>query len=73
MDETGSCRLLILIIMLGDGLRCKELDDKCFSNVLIRCYYRKYLRYHFLIIIMIIIIIMKRRKTYRPVARQKHM
>ena len=30
VDETGSCRLLI-IIMLGDGPRCKVLGDEFFS------------------------------------------
>ena len=31
MDETGSCRLLI---MLGDGPRCKVLGDNSFSAYL---------------------------------------
>ena len=30
VDETGSCRLLI---MLGDGPRCKKLGDKFFLKV----------------------------------------
>ena len=47
VDETCSCRL---VIMLGDGPRCKELGDESFSA------YRSdagknYFRHHFLIII----------------------
>ena len=46
VDETGSCRLLI---MLGDGgARCWVTNV---PSVLIRCYHRRYFRHHFLIII----------------------
>ena len=47
VDEASCC----LLIMLGDGLRCKLLGDDFFLSVWIRCYYRKYFRGHFLIII----------------------
>ena len=74
VDETGSCRLLI---MLGDGPRCKELGDKFFLKV-----GRMVLQEDGTPMLLQETLKTpfsnntnddeKTRKTYRPVARQKH-
>ena len=61
VDETCSCRLLI---MLGDGPRCKVLGDNSFSAYLSDATTGN--------ILDSIIIIMKRKENLLAVARQKH-
>ena len=62
MDETGSCRLLI---MLGDGRFCKVqgVGWRIVLSVLIRWYHKTILRHHLLIMKLFCLLIEKKRTS----------
>ena len=68
MDETGSCRLLI---MLGDGRFCKVqgVGWRIVLSVLIRWYHKTIFRHHLLIMKLFCLLIEKTKQTKNVPAR----